>query len=237
MTEPLKTVFLSYASEDTPAAQRICEALRSSGINVWFDQDELRGGDAWDHKIRRQIHECGLFIPIISENTEARPEGYFRLEWDLADQRSHMIGRSRAFIVPVCVDRLAERGADVPDSFLKAQWIRLPGGAASSSFAERIAGLLRGTGASQPSPTGALQTAPPLAKSSRLRTVLVFASFAAALAIGWQAWRTYRPGSTHDLAEATPPTVTPAAPTMAEKSIAVLPFLDMSPGKDQEWHR
>jgi hypothetical protein len=141
---PVKTVFLSYASEDAPAAQRIAEVLRSAGIEVWFDQDELRGGDAWDHRIRREIHECGLFIPIISASTEARPEGYFRLEWDLADQRSHMIGRSKAFIVPVCIDRTAERGADVPDSFLKAQWVRLPAGEASKSFAPRIAGLLAG---------------------------------------------------------------------------------------------
>jgi hypothetical protein len=28
--------------------------------------------------------ECALVIPVISENTQARPEGYFRLEWNLA---------------------------------------------------------------------------------------------------------------------------------------------------------
>jgi hypothetical protein len=32
---------------------------------VWFDESELRGGDAWDAKIRRQINECALFMPII----------------------------------------------------------------------------------------------------------------------------------------------------------------------------
>jgi hypothetical protein len=36
--EPSRTVFLSYASEDAAAAQRICEALRAAGIEVWFDQ-------------------------------------------------------------------------------------------------------------------------------------------------------------------------------------------------------
>ena len=46
MTEPSKAVFLSYASEDAEAARRICDALRSAGIEVWFDQSELRGGDA-----------------------------------------------------------------------------------------------------------------------------------------------------------------------------------------------
>ena len=236
MTEPIKTVFLSYASEDAPAAQRIGEVLRSAGITVWFDQSELRGGDAWDHKIRREIHECGLFIPIISENTEARPEGYFRLEWDLADQRSHMIGRSKAFIVPVCIDRVAERGADVPDSFLKAQWVRLPAGEASPSFAARIAALLASEGASRPRSTAASHSAASvLPNSFRWRTVLVLASVLAAVAFGWQAWRTYGPGSEADLAEMTPPTVSTAAATVPEKSIAVLPFLDMSPGKDQEY--
>ena len=59
-----RAVFLSYASEDAPAAQRIAEAVRSSGVEVWFDREKLRGGDAWDQKIRRQIRECAIFIPI-----------------------------------------------------------------------------------------------------------------------------------------------------------------------------
>ena len=36
---------MSYASQDAEAAQRICAALRSAGVEVWFDQSELRGGD------------------------------------------------------------------------------------------------------------------------------------------------------------------------------------------------
>jgi hypothetical protein len=42
--------------------------------------------------IRREIRDCALFIPVISANTASRHEGYFRLEWDLADQR---MGRRR----------------------------------------------------------------------------------------------------------------------------------------------
>ena len=81
-------VFLSYASQDAEAAQRICEALRAAGIEVWFDQSELGGGDAWDQKIHREIRDCALFIPIISANTQARLEGYFRREWKLAVART-----------------------------------------------------------------------------------------------------------------------------------------------------
>ena len=55
MTEPSHAVFLSYASQDAEAAQKIAEALRAGGIEVFLDQSELRGGDAWDQKIRKQI--------------------------------------------------------------------------------------------------------------------------------------------------------------------------------------
>jgi TIR domain-containing protein len=76
MSEPSRAVFLSYASQDAEPARRICDALRAAGIEVWFDQSELRGGDVWDQKIRRQIRDCGLFVPIISRNTQSRAEGY-----------------------------------------------------------------------------------------------------------------------------------------------------------------
>ena len=59
-------VFLSYASQDAEAAKRIADALRAFGIEVWLDQAELRGGDAWDASIRKQIKDCALFVPIIS---------------------------------------------------------------------------------------------------------------------------------------------------------------------------
>ena len=50
MTDSPKAVFLSYASQDAEAARRICDALRAAGIEVWFDQSELRGGDGWDRE-------------------------------------------------------------------------------------------------------------------------------------------------------------------------------------------
>jgi hypothetical protein len=56
----------------------------------------LRGGDAWDAAIRRQVKTCSLFIPIISKSSHLRAEGYFRLEWKLAIDRSHRIAPHRA---------------------------------------------------------------------------------------------------------------------------------------------
>ncbi|MFZ0009583.1 MAG: toll/interleukin-1 receptor domain-containing protein, partial [Steroidobacteraceae bacterium] len=70
-------VFISYASQDAAAAVRICSALGEAGVEVWFDQSELRGGDVWDQRIRREIRDCTLFIPVISAHTASRHEGYF----------------------------------------------------------------------------------------------------------------------------------------------------------------
>src|SRR5476649_2187260 len=137
-----RAVFLSYASQDAEAARRICEALRAAGVEVWFDQSELRGGDAWDQKIRREIRDCALFVPIISANTQARTEGYFRLEWRLADQRTHLMGKSRAFLVPVCIDDTRDADADIPDSFAAVQWTRIIRGETLHVFVERISRLL-----------------------------------------------------------------------------------------------
>jgi TolB-like protein len=142
LSEHSRAVFLSYASQDAKAAHKICEALNAAGIEVWFDKSELRGGDAWDQKIRRELQDCALFIPVISANTAARHEGYFRLEWDLADRRTHMIARNRAFIVPVCTDATPEAGADTPESFQRVQWTRLPAGETPPAFVARIQRLL-----------------------------------------------------------------------------------------------
>ncbi|HET8875974.1 MAG TPA: toll/interleukin-1 receptor domain-containing protein, partial [Casimicrobiaceae bacterium] len=87
MSSSPQAVFLSYASQDAEAARHICDALRAMNVEVWFDQSALRGGDAWDASIRRHIRECALFLPIISANTQAREEGYFRREWNLAVNR------------------------------------------------------------------------------------------------------------------------------------------------------
>ena len=230
MTESSKAVFLSYASQDADAAARICESLRSAGIEVWFDQSELRGGDAWDHKIREQVRECALFIPVISAHTQARPEGYFRLEWDVADQRSHMIVHSKAFIVPVCVDGTVDKGALVPDSFLKAQWTRLLGGETPAAFCERIKVLLGGLANSTSAFMRPLST--PLTEAPRTsirRAALVAASVLMAIAVAWEGWRLMQP-KVDSRAAATAPAFAPPP-----HSIAVLPFVNMSGDKEQEY--
>jgi TolB-like protein/Tfp pilus assembly protein PilF len=135
-------VFLSYASEDATAAERIATALRTAGIEIWFDKSELRGGDAWDRQIRDLIHDCRLFIPVVSANTERRDEGYFRREWGLAVDRTRDMAEKKAYLIPVVIDDTPQRSASVPDKFRQVQWSRLPGGDTPQAFVDHIMGLL-----------------------------------------------------------------------------------------------
>ncbi len=146
MSPATPAVFLSYASQDSEAARRVCDALRRAGIEVWFDQDELRGGEAWDASIRKRIRECALFVPFVSASTNARSEGYFRLEWKLAVDRSHLMAHERAFLLPVVLDDTPESEALVPDRFREVQWTRLPDGDVPAAFVERVARLLAPAG-------------------------------------------------------------------------------------------
>jgi TolB-like protein/Tfp pilus assembly protein PilF len=195
VTESKNAIFLSYASEDAAPAQRLCATLRAAGIEVWFDQSELRGGDAWDQKIRREIRDCALFMPVISANTQVRLEGYFRREWKLAAARTHDMADDKPFLVPVVIDGTRDPDARVPEQFRAVQWTSVPGGEIAGAFVERVRHLLL------PTPTATAQS-----------RVTSDASFAL---------------SEHSTVA--------AQRAIPEKSIAVLPFADMSAQKDQEY--
>jgi TolB-like protein len=238
---------LSYASQDAEAARRICEALRANGIEVWFDQSELRGGDAWDQKIRRQIRDCALFFPVISSNTQSRTEGYFRLEWHLADQRKLLMTKSRPFLVPVCVDATPDFDAEVPESFVAVQWTRLPGGETAPAFVTRISQLLFPGESHAPSegqpPTGSSPSPRPytpgagVSRRSRLVPLLI----AGMVIIGGSyltldhltlSKRSPSPAPASAIASL-PGQSAPSA--ILEKSVAVLPFINESSDKEQEY--
>ena len=125
---PRPSVFISYASEDRTAARALRDALEAAGLDVWYDESELGGGDAWDQKIRRQIRDCDYFMPLISAATEARKEGYFRREWRLATERTMDMADDVLFLLPIALDDTHEAGARVPERFLHVQWLRLPNG-------------------------------------------------------------------------------------------------------------
>jgi TolB-like protein len=178
MAESSKAIFLSYASQDVEQARRICDALRAAGLEVWFDQSELRGGDAWDAAIRKQVRDCALFIALVSANTNARSEGYFRREWNLAVHRMLDMADDQPFLLPVLIDDTPEPAARVPDRFRERQWSKLTDDLSMATFTARVRGILsddaRPAAAHAPASTPA--AASPVAGEVPSIAVLAFAN-------------------------------------------------------------
>jgi TolB-like protein/tetratricopeptide (TPR) repeat protein len=247
VTEPAHAVFLSYASQDAEAAQKISEALRGAGIEVWFDQSELRGGDAWDQSIRKQIKTCALFLPVISHTTHDRREGYFRLEWKLAVDRCHLMDANMPFLLPVVIDDTRDDDERVPERFREVQWTRLPGGVTPAAFVERVGRLLSGKPPEEPTRSAsavargsaATTTPKPVLASWRSKTALLATIVVLVFTLGYLV--ADRLAQSKRGAEVE---VTPAAPAQSDPattfnpprhSIAVLPFVNLSGDKEQEY--
>ncbi len=246
---PPRAVFLSYASQDTDAAHRIADALRAGGVEVWLDTTELRGGDVWDQKIRRQIKECALFLPVISATTQGRDEGYFRREWRMAAERTHDMAAHTTFLMPVVIDGTTNREAEVPEEFRKVQWTRMPGGEAAPAFVARVRDLLAekaarsapGPSATVPAPMAAAPPSPAPGVAGKRRPWLLLAfGVSASLAIAFLGWERFRavppatpvPPSTR---VAVNTQIAPNTALASERSVAVLPFVNESSDKEQEY--
>ena len=124
--------FISYAHDNLSAASQLFEDLKTiGGETAWFDKSALKAGDDWHPQIMSAIQRCDFFLPLISRQTEARTEGYFREEWAEAADRSRRI-QGKKFIFPVVIDPDYSGNMDayklVPDAFKAFQYSHAPQG-------------------------------------------------------------------------------------------------------------
>jgi TolB-like protein/Tfp pilus assembly protein PilF len=234
---PTGAVFLSYASEDAAAAERIAAALCAAGIEVWFDKSELRGGDAWDRQIRKQIHDCALFVAIISAHSDARHEGYFRREWRLAVERAGDIAEDVPFLLPVVIDGTKDVAARVPDRFREVQWSHLPERTPSATFVEHVRRLLSPEAAPSALSGAVPRSLPTPRHRARVwsRAWVVVATVVAAVAVGYFAFERLAPERAPPSAPVNAASTVAASFNPPPHSIAVLPFVNMSGDKAQEY--
>jgi len=142
-----EAIFISYSSDDVGAAKRLNEELAGIGGDVaWFDKTALQPGDEWNQHIRSAIQRCTFFLPLISANTERRPEAFFREEWLEAVERARKI-QGRKFIFPIVVDPEFNGAADrytlVPEQFRALQYSHAPGGQMGEALRDELSGQLR----------------------------------------------------------------------------------------------
>lgn len=111
---PRHAVFLSYNREDLEVVKRLKAQLEATGLPVWFDKDQLMGGQDYTRRIEENIRGCVLFLPVMSRTTERERRGvYFRAEWNAAMAQRSRFAPGEVFIVPLVVDDLERRKAEL----------------------------------------------------------------------------------------------------------------------------
>lgn len=93
-------IFLSYDDTRRDVAERLALGLRTSGHEVFFDQDSLPAGTSYDDRIRNAILRSHLFVFLISRESIAKG-AYALTELAIAEHRwPHPTGR----VLPVLLD-------------------------------------------------------------------------------------------------------------------------------------
>ena len=121
-------IFLSYASEERPLAERVCRVLETEQHEVFFDRDDLGGGDAFGERIRAAIESSHVLVYLISHASVA-PRSYALTELAVA---TALAGRQRPAILPV---RLDDTPIDAVPPTLRAYTILEPQGDAPAEIA------------------------------------------------------------------------------------------------------
>ena len=138
-------VFISYASENRDAAQRLAGGLRAAGLDVWFDQNALPLAGDWARNIDRGIERCAAFLPVVSRESisELNVDRYFWREWNAADYRARGMAPDAEFIVPVVIDDTRLDRSTLPDSIKRKQGPSLPGGAVTPEVVLRLVEIVK----------------------------------------------------------------------------------------------
>ena len=139
---PPDAIFISYAREDLAAVRSLTEALETAGMTVWFDMNRLNAGDNFDLKIQHNIRRCSLFLAIVSRNTQARSQGFFRREWHYALDRDIEIDPSQPFVVPVAIDDTVDI-ATLPRRFREINLASAPEGRPDAAFIAHLREISR----------------------------------------------------------------------------------------------
>lgn len=64
-------VFISHASKDKPIADAICQQLESEGIKCWIAPRDIEVGSDWTEGIIRGIDSCRVFVLVFSESANS----------------------------------------------------------------------------------------------------------------------------------------------------------------------
>jgi hypothetical protein len=91
LDEGVMQVFVSYSRQDSEFVDQLVRDLKSQGVEVWIDREDLRnrGGARWQEAIAQGIRDCDAFILVMSpRSAESR---HVRQELSIAFEREKRV--------------------------------------------------------------------------------------------------------------------------------------------------
>jgi TolB-like protein len=226
-------VFVSYASPDSTVAEIVCAALERVGVSCWIAPRDVTPGASYAGQIIHAIDAAKTIVLILSQNAGSSP--HVLREVERAASKRHPI-------VSLRIDQ-----APLPDDFEyflnTSHWLDASNGDTARAIPKLVSAvqLAIQTPVVTPVSTPTEHTVAPSTKApQKNRAAIVVASLIGLAIAGfaidrlWISSRRAAPNSVPTAAIPVPAPA-PAAPAISEKSVAVLPFVDMSEKHDQEY--
>jgi TolB-like protein/Flp pilus assembly protein TadD len=232
-------VFISYASQDAPLANTVVAALEREGLKCWIAPRDVTPGEFYADAIVRAINEAIILVLILTENAITSPHVLREVERTSAKRHSIVSFRIGAVTLPPALEYFlsASHWLDATTSGVDSAMPKLV--EAVKRLVAPSSGVDPGCTSDIAKRTADLLPHPPSTKSGpRLSGPVIALSAVIALGLAYFAadrlwFSKHATGERHFAVEA--PAAAPLAPAISEKSVAVLPFVDMSEKKDQEY--
>ena len=221
-------VFISYASQDTSVAQRLCATLEAAGLPCWIAPRDVRAGESYAAAIVQAINSCRMLVLILSKS--AIESSHVLREVERASSKKRPVLSIRMDATPLPPDL---------EYFLSAnQWLDASGGPIEQilpALVESVrdhdsapgASTTAARSGSAPVPSPGPQTSAFLWRTRAIAIALAVATVGLAYVVTNKLWLPKHIASEQPSVAATN--------AVNQKSIAVLPFTDMSEKKDQEY--
>jgi hypothetical protein len=230
---PDQPVFVSYASQDVAIADSIVDALERQGFKCWIAPRDVTPGASYAGQIIHAIDVAKASVLILSQNAASSPHVLREVERDASKRHP---------IISVRIDQ-APLPADFEYFLSTSHWLDMSAADAERALPKLIGAVRIAIKAPAVMPArvpSAHVLAPAAPSGRRNRTAIIIASVVSLGLAGLAADRLWL--SNRRIAATPVPTPivslpgpATSVPTIADKSVAVLPFLDMSEKKDQEY--
>ena len=112
-------VFLCHSSADKPKVRKLYHFLKEQGVQPWFDEDDLIGGQDWQTEIPKAIETSDVVLVCLTKNSVDK-EGYIQKEIKFALDKALGMPEGRIFLIPIKFEECT-----VPFSLKRYQWIDL----------------------------------------------------------------------------------------------------------------